>query len=172
MRVVVVGAQGTGKTTLVNGLNLPILPEVARLAASHGFKLDGNASLSTELWIAAKQYELEESKRDWIADRSFIDLLAYILVLFPDDTELFNIVLRMAKPQIEKYDLILYLPSGQFPIEDDGLRTTSVEFQEQVDSQIKVILSSLDLKYQPILGTPDERIRKVQKLIINQKEAV
>jgi hypothetical protein len=38
------------------------------------------------------------------------------------------------------YDLVLYLPSGEFGIEDDGVRTTDVKFQLAIDERVREIL--------------------------------
>src|SRR3989338_4306995 len=93
MKIAITGAQGVGKTTLAEQINkdypdFKILPEAARLAKEAGYRLDHTATTETELWLIAKQIELESEQGRWVADRSCIDLLAYIQHLFSEESAL------------------------------------------------------------------------------------
>jgi adenylate kinase family enzyme len=165
MRIVLIGAQGTGKTTLANMLGMPILPEAADLAIKKGFKLDLNASLGTEIWIAAKQVELENTPGDWVADRCLIDLLAYVNYLFPKDRALYEVVNRLLKENIKLYDHVFYLPAGQFPIENDGRRFVDYKFQREIDKRIVAILKHYKINYITLTGLPEERMRRIKNEI-------
>ncbi|MEI8270310.1 MAG: ATP-binding protein [bacterium] len=170
MKIVIIGAQGVGKTTLAQHINkdypqFRILPEAARLAQKAGYKLDHTATVETELWLINKQIELESEEDDWVADRCGIDLLAYIQYLFSQEHDLIEFATKTLVPKFSNYDLIIYLPSGEFVIEDDGIRTTDIKFQKDIDSQIRDILEKHKIQFVKIIGTPKERLEKVREIL-------
>ena len=170
MKIAIIGAQGVGKTTLAQQINkeypqFQILPEAARLAQKAGYKLDHTATVETELWLINKQIELESEENHWVADRCGIDLLAYIQFLFSHENKLIEFATKTLVPKFNNYDLVVYLPSGEFAIEDDGLRTTDLKFQKDIDNQIKDILDKNKIKFIKIVGAPEERLEEVKKLL-------
>jgi len=170
MKIAITGAQGVGKTTLAEQINkhypdFKILPEAARLAKEAGYDLDQAATTETELWLITKQVELENTDSKWVADRSCIDLLAYIHHLFSEESTLIEFATKTLMPRFSHYDLVLYLPGGQFAIEDDGVRTTDVKFQQDVDQLIRDILEKYKIPFIKIVGSPEERLEKVKKFI-------
>lgn len=169
MKIAITGAQGVGKTTLARQINknyphLKILPEAARLAKETGYSIDHTATKETELWLIAKQIELESAESKWIADRCSIDLLAYIHHLFSEELALIEFATKTLVPRFSNYDLVLYLPSGEFEIEDDGVRTTDKKFQQAVDQRIRDVLEKHKIPFIKIVGSPEERLLKVKKL--------
>ena len=172
MKIVIIGAQGVGKSTLAKQINeqypdIKILPEAARLAVKAGYNLDHTATVETELWLIAKQIELEEEEGKWVADRCAIDLLSYIYYLFPEETSLIEFATKTLVPRFSKYDLVLYLPSGEFAIHDDGLRSTDMEFQQAIDQKIRDILEKYKIPFVSIVGSPPERLARVKNLLKN-----
>ena len=171
MKIAIIGAQGVGKTTLAKQINkkypdFKILPEAARLAKEAGHNLDHTATVETEHWLIAKQIELENTEESaWVADRCSIDLLAYIHHLFSEENSLIEFANKTLVPRFSNYDLVIYLPSGQFAIEDDGLRTTDIKFQREIDARIKSILEKYKTPFIEITGSPDERLARVEDLL-------
>jgi nicotinamide riboside kinase len=170
MKIVITGAQGVGKTTLAEQINkdypdFTILPEAARLAKEAGYNLDHTATVETEHWLIAKQIELESEESKWVADRCSIDLLAYIQHLFAEEAALIEFATLTLVPRFSNYDLVLYLPAGEFAIEDDGVRTTDIKFQEAIDKRIKNILKEHKIEFITVVGTPAERLSKVKDLL-------
>ncbi|MCX6751767.1 MAG: ATP-binding protein [Candidatus Nomurabacteria bacterium] len=171
MKIAITGAQGVGKTTLAKQINkdypdFKILPEAARLAKESGYNLDQTATAETELWLIAKQIELENGEGKWVADRCGIDILAYIHHLFSEESDLIEFATKTLVPKFSNYDLVLYLPSGEFSIEDDGVRTTDIKFQQDIDQRIRDILEKHEIPFIKIVGTPEERLAKVKNLFL------
>ena len=170
MKIAITGAQGVGKTTLAHQINqhyphFKILPEAARLAKEAGHSLDKTATTKTELWLIAKQMELESEGEKWVADRCGIDLLAYIHHLFSEESSLIEHATKTLVPRFSNYDLVLYLPSGEFPIEDDGVRITDIKFQQDVDRRIRDVLEKHKVPFIEVVGTPQERLARVKNLL-------
>ena len=145
-----------------------ILPEAARLAKEAGYSLDETATIETEHWLIVKQIELEGKEGKWVADRCGIDLLAYIEHLFPEENSLIEFAAETLVPGFGKYDLVIYLPSGQFAIEDDGVRTIDIKFQQDIDERIRDILVTHKIPFVEIVGSPEERLTKVKNLVENK----
>ncbi len=194
MRIVITGSHGTGKTTIakqiysyikneeikaeINTNNLQknkifsgrqtycFLPEAALQAYEIGLPINENTSVETEVWIFAKQLEMEmKIKNNWVADKCFIDLLAYGKFLFPHNYELINILTQVALPRMHKYDLVIFTPCGEFPIEDDGIRSLDPRFQSEIDKIIIKIMKEHNIQYHKITGGKEERYKQALKLL-------
>lgn len=169
MRCACTGSHSTGKTRLSKLLcgkqKWRYLPEAPFQALQAGFPLNEKTSLATTVWIFAKQAEMENGEEPFVADKCFIDLLAYARYLLPGEGELLTVCEKIAAPYIARYDCVFYLPSGEFPIEDDGYRSLDPKFQLKIDEQIRVELQRLHVYYKTIIGSPDERYIKAMDTI-------
>lgn len=170
MRIAVTGAHGTGKTTLskliAGKLKYRFIPEAAFQAYQAGFQLNEKTGIEAELWIACRQIELEMAAgENWVSDRCLVDTLAYIHHFSRGDNAMLNVASRIALPRIKLYDLVLYLPSGEFPIEDDGFRSTDQDFQAQADRMVQAVLETYSIPHHRITGTREERLAKVKHLL-------
>ena len=92
-------------------------------------------------------------------------MLVYIQHLFPEEESLIEFAMKTLIPRFSKYDLVLYLPSGQFAIEDDGVRTTDLEFQQAIDERFRDILEKHKIPFVRIVGSPEERLARVKNLL-------
>ena len=142
------------------------LPDVAIEAFNSGFSISEDTSLETELWIISKQVELENKFFDnYVTDKCFIDLLAYGIYIFKDNSALIEILKQIAIPHMHKYDLVIYLPTGEFPIEDNGIRSLDPVFQQEIDRVILEIMKENNIPYHRISGSKEERYEQILKLI-------
>lgn len=177
MKIILTGSHGVGKTTLgkqihdfLNGLSeekkFTYLREVPVQAHEAGFQINESTSFEAELWMFTKQIEMEmQNPANVILDKGFIDLLAYGEYLFKNDEELISIIRRIALPKIKNYDLVIYLPTGEFAIPYDGLRSMDPIFQSEIDKMILKIMHQNKISYTRIVGTQEERYAKALQLI-------
>lgn len=140
------------------------LPETPFEATQHGFSMNKETSLESEFWMIAKQIELEMRSAPWVADKCLIDMLAYARYFFADQPHFLKIIEDICLRNIN-YDLVFYLPSNEFPIEDDGLRLTDRDFQLSIDNIIKQIFADLSIPYQQLPEGRDLRFEKAKAII-------
>jgi hypothetical protein len=140
------------------------LPEAPFEATQRGFTMNEDTSLESELWIVAKQLELEKRSAPWIADKCLIDILAYARYLFKEEPEMMSVIERVAEKNMN-YDLVLYLPADEFPLEDDGLRSMDVNFQKDIDKEIIKVMYDYNVKYRTLRGDKEKRFEKAKNLI-------
>lgn len=169
MRIAVTGSHGTGKTTLsklVTGrMNYRYIPESPFQAVQKGFSINEETPLEAEIWIFAKQVEMEMADGNWVADKCMIDLLAYAYHIFKEDKSVLDVLTRIARRNFPKYDLVIYLPCGEFPIEDDGYRSLDPVFQHHVDCCIRGLMAAHGIRYHRVTGTPEQRFDQVKGLM-------
>lgn len=173
-RIAIVGSFSTGKTTLAETLarqlDLPLLPETAREVVQLGFKLDKDATPETETLIFMKQYNNELSTREFVGDRSLIDVMAYagwVLDNQPHRKEmaLWEECKRLAERGLRtSYSHVFYLPI-EFPIVLDGLRPDDPGFQKEIDERIMALLHAHDIEYRTVSGSVQERLEQIHDVL-------
>ena len=166
-KIVLVGAAGVGKTTLINELSklnlfagYDLIPEIARnLCEDKGYaniyEIPDIDQFRFE--VLEKQIELENNSQRFIADRSTIDSWVYFDFwskhFIDDDGKIIEKdmgsnrakeFLEKAKEHSKIYDLIIFMPKV-FSTPDDGFRWVNEEYQKAIEEQIKATLSEWDL---------------------------
>lgn len=53
---------------------------------------------------------------------------------------------KFVKRNYDRYDILFYTPI-EFPLEKDGIRFEDEEYQKEIDSLIKELLDTYDIKY-------------------------
>ena len=140
------------------------LPETPFEATQRGFTMNKETSLESEFWMIAKQVELELKSAPWVADKCLIDMLAYARYFFSEQIEFLKVIEDICRRNIS-YDLVFYLPSGDFPIPDDGLRETDPGFQQSIDNIIKQIFADLKIAFHELPEGRDLRFETAKAII-------
>ena len=167
MRIAIVGSHGTGKTTLAKllseNLSINYIPDPVREAHEKKFTINENTSLETQIWILAKQLELERNTNvPWVSDKSLFDNLVY--GSFSGFGEEALRVIRSIVLTNARYDLIFYLPI-EFSIPEDGLRSLNEDFQRKVDKEFRKLFLENNLDYTVIRGSVRNRLNEALKRI-------
>lgn len=178
-RIVFTGAQGTGKTTLLNLYRDKfdiVITEVVRNLAKEGVKVNELGDCEGQERIYNEYLKLLSNKNSYISDRCLVDVFAYSLYLYdnarPDLKDAFSeIVTKQSKKLREFFKLnpdiiICYVPI-EFRVENDGFRSTNEDFRREIDSNIKFILFDY-LKHEntfTIFGDIENRTKLVDKIL-------
>ena len=147
-RIVIIGAAGTGKTTLVEAiskkLNLKLIQEQARiickrLGFSNIYEIKDQKQFRVQ--VLKDQIKLEERFKNFISDRSTIDCWAHWIRWNYETAKTFESekYYKLAFGQALKYSKIIYIPRIIKP-KNDGFRWNDNDYQNQIDRLLKDIL--------------------------------
>lgn len=149
-RIIVVGASGVGKTTLVEALapllHLPVIPELGRkLCLDMGYKRIGDIPQEQQenfkRLVLEAQIERESAAGEWVSDRSSIDCWVLwqrwnICSAMTYDTEAYY---EKARAQSAHYTHVIYIPP-MFAPPEDGFRWTDADYQKEIDRLVRMTL--------------------------------
>ena len=176
MKIVFTGAQGTGKTTVLNyfkeeGYN--VITEVVRNLAKKGVKINKDGDEKSQTKIFKEYKKIFDENTDYISDRCLVDVVAYTVYLAKHGKVSEEFANKQLKT-LHKYALAnpdvyyCYFPV-EFDLVDDGVRDMDEEFRAEIASTILTILTALGISFVVIQGDVAERIAKVKELM-NWKE--
>lgn len=153
MKIALIGAHATGKTTLAYGIanslkkkgfNVDFLGEVSRDCP---FPINENTTKEAQKWILFTQYikEIEkEGKCDYlICDRSLLDNYAYYVRRFGTSIELEPLI----KEHLKTYGYLFKVPINERYLIDDGKRSIDKKFQKEIDEGVNNLLKRFKVKY-------------------------
>ena len=197
MKVCLLGAQGTGKTTLVNLFrkSCNVIDGIARNVIAHG----GVGNQQGDFYSQRRIFKDYESalkvggalKEGYLSTRSVIDVYAYTKYLEEHhNTELFNAAsrgerillmlevwreMRAIKRWLRKNPdvVICYIPI-QFGVEPDDVRSPDTKYQLTIDKIMKDTFDKLIeqgyIKHgYTIMGSLDQREKQLKEIIIREK---
>lgn len=168
-KIVIIGAQSTGKTTLFKKLapylNLSCIEEIPRSVASL-LEISKNGQISSVqrlLWqegILWWQISLEKIFGSFISDRSLIDHWAYTIYWLGRNNKL-NSIYEVIKKQAQKYTHIIYLPPI-LPPKKDNFRSPDLDYINKIDQIIKEILKEW-------FGKSSNKIQKIKCISLDER---
>ncbi len=179
MKIALIGASSTGKSTLSRllsrELRLPLIREQARVVLAEMEKTLPELRAVKEDIIrfqyavlqAQIDSELECADSGFVSDRSIFDNL--VLFLRHCDVEQRHVEsyreIVINHHTHYPYDILLFLRPGEFPVEDDGVRTPDPLYQAQVDGMILTLLKLYSVPVVEVFGDPSQRVRSVKAYI-------
>ena len=173
-RIILTGAHGTGKTTLMNELakDGTRTLSIARDAATAGNypPTDENREAYQKDLFAAGLKALG-SKKNYISDRGLTCIAAYTFFNVFKNTikkkTADNQYMKMQKFHKDNPDvLVVYVPI-EFELEDDGLRSMNKQEQAAIDFMIKNLLDTAGIEYITVTGTVEERVAQIETALAN-----
>jgi hypothetical protein len=143
MKIGLLGAQGTGKTTVFNEVvkRIPDIGKVSEVARACPFPINEKSGFRAQEWIFREQVRRElEYPIDSlvISDRTTIDQVAYVRNAYENGnmtTEEMKYLESKLLAWVSTYDFLIYYPI-MFPLEGDGVRSTNKSFQHRIDRLI------------------------------------
>lgn len=171
-RIHLCGAQSTGKSTILNhykDLGYRCITEIVRNLAQEGVKINEMGDNESQKTIFKEYKRLLSSKKGYISDRGLADVTGYTFSLCVNgkvDKKLADKqYMAAAKFYKENPDIIVCYFPIEFPVVDDGVRSTDETFRSEVDFMIKNFLDCAEIPYHTITGTVEERIKQIDELL-------
>jgi nicotinamide riboside kinase len=98
----------------------------------------------------------------WISEKALWDNIIYGEYCLKD-TEALSVIGRIVKANA-RYDVVFYLPI-EFPLIDDGLRSTNIEFQKAIDTSYIKYLKDNGIEYFILTGSVGDRLDQALDVI-------
>jgi predicted ATPase len=169
------GAQGTGKSTVLKELDLPLLglevPTRSFLKAGRDLDLENEETQSIvckgciALHNMINSMSVTGALDNMFFSRSLIDTIVWNEINF-ENSELLNPIVDEMKSIIDDHHhlmTIYYLPI-EFEIEGDEFRPASKDLQKRIDDEYRKYLSKYEFKeVYELRGTVEERKNIIQE---------
>jgi len=177
-KIGITGSQSCGKTTLLNDLaeleifkGYTICNEVTRSLAAKGFTINEGGNDATQRAIMDVHNDnLQHS--DMLTDRTAIDGLVYTIWLWKQGnvtTSTVQVISHVADALIPDYDIIFYV-KPEFDIEDDGVRSASVTFRDEIATLFEEVIAKKNLQLVPLTGSREERVQQVLTAVKDKQQ--
>lgn len=172
-RICLTGAQGTGKTTVLNMFKengWPVITEVVRnLVKSKGIKINQQGTDETQMMVFGEYSKVLSETERYVSDRGLTDVISYTAAGVFDGkvstSILFDQEILLEEFMEENPDVVyVYFPI-EFEVVDDGVRSTDEDYREQIDDLIHDCLDSMGIEYLTVHGTPEERYAQIIEYI-------
>ena len=171
MRILLTGASGVGKSTLVKRF-LEDNPEfyypknfIRPMHSFLDFPINENATNESQYASTAYLAHQIITNENIIFDRGIVDYLVWTKMSKNISKKQYKKHKNDFEKALHLHDVIhLYIPI-EFEIEDDGYRSLDNEYRKKTDKNIKKFLDKNNIFYETLTGTVDERYEKM-KLII------
>lgn len=174
-RIILTGAHGTGKTTLMNALTSDgtrTISHIRKFAAENNIDISTASEEGQKEFFKSLKKELS-SKKSYVSDRGLTCVAAYtfskaiveqISKKVADKQYMDIVKFHRDNPDI----LLVYVPI-EFEIENDGERSVDVAYQHQIDFLIKNLLETSNINYITVTGSVEERVAQIEAAL-NKKE--
>ncbi len=171
------GTQSTGKTTLLKDLsrlypNYEIITEVVRyLQKNMNININEKGDEASQILIFNTYLQKVLFQKNYISDRSLVDVIAYTKYIAENSPEFDNTILSVQEQILDfvvKNNLmgtIFYIPI-EIPLFLDGVRSSNEDFRKRIDNNILHYLKKFNIPYVKVSGSKDERLLILNKYIL------
>ena len=168
MRIGLAGTMSVGKTTLVKAMaELPqfkdyfIATERSKYLRDLGIPLNTDSTLRGQfVFLAERASEL--LRDDVLTDRTIWDVCAFTLGATSIDEFSKRDFVQSAMNLRNYYDLVVYVSPIGVEVEDNGVRTTDLDYRNKIDEVIKMsLVEFIPNKLIMVEGTTEQRIAKI-----------
>ena len=168
MRIGLAGTMSVGKTTLAKALgeidqfkDHSVYTERSKYLRDLGIPLNTESTLNGQfVFLAERASELLHL--NIIADRTIWDVCAFTLSsrsISDFDKRTFIEAAMMLRNQ---YDLVVYVSPVGVEVEDNGIRTTDLDYRRKIDEVIKMsLVEFIPNKLIMVEGTTEQRISTI-----------
>jgi len=172
-RIIITGASGVGKTTLVEALtpllSLSQIPELGRdICHQMGYQklTDIPDQEAFKRAVLEAQISRENELGEFVSDRSTIDCWALwqrwnICSAMSYDSESYY---ESSREQAQKYTHVIYVRPMFQPV-DDGFRWTDLDYQKQIDRLVRMTLFDFALLERTFVLNELTTEKRVQEVI-------
>jgi GTPase SAR1 family protein len=174
------GAQGTGKTTLMNVLRgskviqsiegLEFLPEIVReLKAKYNIQINELGTLETEMMVMTTHLQNLIGRKRFISDRCLVDNMLYATAsTLPPPEEYTEFNKWLVERMIPQYDIIFYIPV-EFDPPEDGVRNLDKNYYDLMKNKFEDFYSHYEKIYPDtivrISGQVMDRVFQIENVI-------
>lgn len=176
MRIGIMGAQGVGKTTLLNALrsepyfkDFTVCNEVTRKVKSLGFPIneDGN-DITQELIVREHLFNLAMYD-NFITDRTLVDSYVYTNYLQAHHKVTSNVLMTSLTAMIRnigKYNHLFFI-RPEFNLVNDGVRSLDIKFRDEIDYLFQEVVSNYleDGSVHLLTGSVVKRVEQIKKVV-------
>jgi nicotinamide riboside kinase len=168
MRIGLAGTMSVGKTTLARALgeldqfkDHSVHTERSKYLRDLGIPLNTDSTLAGQfVFLAERASEL--LRDDVLTDRTIWDVCAFTLgakSISEFDKRTF---VEAAMTLRDRYDLVVYVSPNGVEVEDNGVRTTDLNYRNKIDTVIKLSLEEFKpKKLITVEGTTEQRIATI-----------
>jgi deoxyadenosine/deoxycytidine kinase len=168
MKIGLTGTMSVGKTTLANALgkldqfkDYSVHTERSKYLRDLGIPLNTDSTLAGQfVFLAERASELLQP--NIITDRTIWDVCAFTLGAESIDTFDKRTFVEAAMTLKNMYDLVIYVSPDGVEIEDNGIRTTDLDYRRKIDEVIKMsLVEFIPNKLIMVEGTTEQRIATI-----------
>lgn len=178
------GAQSTGKTTLLNQMrnweclkDYTFIDEITRNIEKKGMSINEKGNDDTQTAIMHAHIENLKKGNNLVLDRCSLDGVVYTHYLYLHgkvSKDTFDYARQVFFGTCLMYDKIFYL-KPEFDIVEDGVRSNSVQFRDEIASIFEGYISDFNLRKYNVVeltGSVEERLEAVKKEMDTSREEV
>jgi nicotinamide riboside kinase len=168
MKIGLTGTMSCGKTTLVKAMaeldqfkDYYVATERSKYLRDLGIPLNTDSTLAGQfVFLAERASEL--LRENVLTDRTIWDVCAFTLGAQSIDQFDKRSFVEAAMTLRNRYDLVVYVSPNGVEMEDNGVRTTDLEYRAKIDEVIKLSLAEFPpSKLITVEGTTEQRIATI-----------